>query len=99
MRRGKNYNSINDLKKWLINILPNKSDYKEREMKRVFQWRRYLEWNDLTTQEKLTAKRIILIPIIALPLLAIIRAYTPLIVIGLMVWLFYRYFEKGKLMK
>ena len=34
-------------------------------MKRVFQWRRYLEWNDLTGEEKLVAKRFLLVPLIA----------------------------------
>ncbi len=90
---------MDDLKMWFLNNFDRNRSYKGREMKRVFQWRRYFEWNDLTTQEKLTAKRILLIPILAFPLLAIIRAYTSIIVVALIIWLLYRKFEKGTITK
>ncbi|KGG14163.1 hypothetical protein EV05_0052 [Prochlorococcus sp. MIT 0601] len=68
-------------------------------MKRVFQWRRYLGWKDLTDQEKLVTKRVLIIPLIAFPILSMIRAYTPLIITGLTILFLYRFFEKGKLFK
>ena len=37
----------------------------DREMKRVFQLKRYLEWIDLTPEEKISVKRFLLIPIFA----------------------------------
>tara|TARA_Y100001968_G_scaffold198597_1_gene182194 strand:+ start:577 stop:876 length:300 start_codon:yes stop_codon:yes gene_type:complete len=99
MKRVRNINLINEIKKWFVNILHPKEAYKGREMKRIFQWRRYLDWKSLTTQEKLAAKRILLIPILAFPLLAMIRFYTPIIVTGLIVWFLYRLLEKKSLSK
>ena len=90
---------MKDFREWLLNSLYEHKNNKGREMKRIFQWRRYLEWKDLTAQEKLTAKRILLIPVLAFLVLAMIRAYTPIIITGLIVWFLYRKFEKGGLMK
>ncbi len=90
---------MEDFTKWLRHTFDGNKGNKGREMKRVFQWRRYLEWNNLTVQEKLTTKRILLIPVVALPVLAIIRAYTPIIVTGLIMWFLYRKLEKGGLTK
>ena len=90
---------MEDFIQWFSNILYRGKDNKGREMKRVFQWRRYLEWRDLTDQEKITAKRILLLPLLAIPILAIIRTYTPLIVTGLIVWYLYKKHEKGGLIK
>ena len=45
---------LNDLKV-LFNSFLSRPEYKGRQMKRVFQWRRYLEWKDLTVEEKLSA--------------------------------------------
>ena len=47
-----------DLLKELFNTFSNKAKYKDREMKRVFQWRRYLEWEGLSKHEELAAKRL-----------------------------------------
>ena len=44
-----------DLFKKLIIAFRDKREYKSREMKRVFQWRRYLEWKELTYEEKLSS--------------------------------------------
>ena len=91
--------NMEDFVKWLRkNFFMNKA-YNERKMKRVFQWERYLEWKNLTADERLNARRIILIPIIAFPLLQIIKFYTPLILTALLIWLLYRHFEKGNITK
>ena len=91
--------SMDDFKQWFSNIFEGHKVNKGREMKRVFQLRRYLEWQDLTAQEKLTVKRILLIPVLAIPILGIIRIYSPLILTGLIMWFLYRRFEKGGLTK
>ena len=88
---------MNDFKQWLRDSLYRHRSNKDREMKRIFQWKRYFEWKDLTDQEKLSAKRILLIPVLALPVLGIIRSYTPIIVTGLIMWFLYRKFEKNGL--
>ena len=92
----KDFNSVDAFTKWLFGHLDNKRGANKSEMKRVFQWERYLDWKSLTDQEKLNAKRILLVPIIAIPLLTIIRIYKPIIITGLIIWLLYRWFEKRK---
>ena len=85
--------------KELLNNLGIKAKSKDREMKRVFQWRRYLDWKDLTKEEKLAAKRLLFVPIGAYFVFAFINqyAFTLLFLIGL--YFAYKKFEKGKLSK
>ena len=68
-------------------------------MKRVFQWRRYLEWRDLTPEEKLSAKRFLLIPVFAYLILGILNQNFSLIVLFLVGYVLYKKFEKGGIVK
>ena len=65
-----------DLLKELLSTFSKKAKYKDREMKRVFQWRRYLEWEDLSKHEKLAAKRLLFVPIGAYYVFTFIHQYT-----------------------
>ena len=85
--------------KILFNNFFNKRESKGREMKRVFQWRRYLEWKDLTPEEKLSAKRLLLIPVFAYLILGIFNQNILLILLFLIGYVFYRKFEKGNIIK
>ena len=91
-------NRIDDLKIFL-NSFFNKRESKGREMKRVFQWRRYLEWRDLTSEEKLSAKRIFLIPVFAYFIIGIFNQNFSLIVLFLIGYVIYKKFEKGDIEK
>tara|TARA_Y100001968_G_C18912640_1_gene505967 strand:+ start:177 stop:383 length:207 start_codon:yes stop_codon:yes gene_type:complete len=68
-------------------------------MKRVFQWKRYLDWKNLSLEEKLTIKRFLLLPIVAYFFLGFIyqNAFAFIFLIG--GYLVYKKFEKGKLKK
>ena len=77
----------------------NRQKPKQREMKRVFQWRRYLEWKDLTPEEKLSAKRVLLIPVFAYLIIVIFNQNFSLIVLFLIGYVFYKKFEKGGIKK
>lgn len=68
-------------------------------MKRVFQWRRYLEWKDLTPEEKLSAKRFLLIPVFAYLIISIFNQNFTLIVLFLTGYVLYKKFEKGNIFK
>ena len=68
-------------------------------MKRVFQWRRYLEWKDLTPEEKLSAKRFILIPVFAYLISGIFNQNFSLIVLLLIGYLLYKKYDKGGIFK
>ena len=68
-------------------------------MKRVFQWRRYLEWKDLTTEEKLSAKRLLLVPVFAYLIIGIFDQNLFLIVLLLIGYVLYKTWEKGGIIK
>ena len=91
-------NHIDNLKV-LINSFFNMHEPKKREMKRIFQWRRYLDWKDLTPEEKLTAKRLLLVPLCAYLIMGIFNQNFSLIVLFLIGYVLYRKFEKGGIVK
>ena len=88
-----------DFFKELLNIFSTSRKYKDRKMKRVFQLRRYLEWKDLTPEEKLSAKRILFVPIAAYFVFIFINQYSLTFVYLICLYLAYKKFEKGKLTK
>ena len=89
---------FDDLKN-LLNIFFNRRESTGREMKRVFQWRRYLEWKDLTPEEKLSAKRFLLIPVFAYIMIGIFNQNLSLIVLFLIGYVLYKKFEKRGIVK
>jgi len=91
-------NRLNDLKIILNSFFYGRKE-KGREMKRVFQWRRYLEWRDLTPEEKLSAKRFLLIPVFAYLIIGIFNQNFSLIVIFLIGYVLYKKYEKGGIAK
>tara|TARA_B100000214_G_C23858180_1_gene576753 strand:- start:77 stop:358 length:282 start_codon:yes stop_codon:yes gene_type:complete len=91
-------NSLEDLRN-LLNSYFNRKEPKERKMKRVFQWRRYLDWNDLTNEEKLSAKRFLLIPILAYFIIGIFNQNFSLIILLLIGYVLYKKFERGGIEK
>ncbi len=91
-------NSLDDLK-FLFHSFFNREKTIPRKMKRVFQWRRYLEWKDLTSEERISAKRFLLIPVFAYLIISIFNQNFLLIVVLLIGYLLYRKFEKRGLAK
>ena len=89
---------VDDLK-ILINSFFNKRAYKRREMKRVFQLRRYIEWRDLTPEEKLSAKRFLLIPIFTYLIIWIFNENFNLIVLSLIGYVLYKKLGKESILK
>tara|TARA_Y100001968_G_scaffold163744_1_gene149805 strand:+ start:273 stop:554 length:282 start_codon:yes stop_codon:yes gene_type:complete len=91
-------NRLDNLK-FLFNSLFKREKPHEREMKRVFQWRRYLKWNDLTPEEKLSAKRFLLVPVFAYLIIGILNQNFSLIVFFLIGYVLYKKYEKGGIVK
>ena len=91
-------NHLDDLK-FLFKSLFNRGKQNKRTMKRVFQWRRYLEWKDLTYEEKLSAKRFLLVPVFAYLIIGIFNQNFSLIVLFLIGYVLYKKFEKGGITK
>ncbi len=91
-------NRLDDLKA-LLNSFFKREEPKAREMKRVFQWRRYLEWKNLSQEEKLSAKRFLLIPVFAYLIIDIFNKNLSLIVLLLFGYVIYKKFEKENIIK
>ena len=91
--------NISDDLKVILNRLFKAQSPKRREMKRVFQWKRYLDWKDLTTDEKLSVKRFLLIPIYAYLIVGIFNQNFSLIVLLLIGYVLYKKFERGGIQK
>ena len=91
-------NQFDDLR-FLFNSRFKRQKTKGREMKRVFQWRRYLEWKDLTHEEKLSAKRFLLVPVFAYLIIGVFNQNFSFIVLCLIVYVLYKKFEKGNIEK
>tara|TARA_Y100001968_G_C19309522_1_gene693405 strand:- start:131 stop:415 length:285 start_codon:yes stop_codon:yes gene_type:complete len=92
-------NRFNDLRDVINGFFNTKNEPNGRQMKRVFQWRRYLEWKDLTHEEKLSAKRFLLIPVFAYLIIGFFNQNFSLIFIFLIGYLLYKKFEKGSIVK
>ena len=90
--------SLDDLRS-LFNTFLNREKPHGRQMKRVFQLRRYLDWNDLTDEEKLSAKRFLLLPVFAYLIIGAFNQNFSLIVLFLIGYLLYKKFEKGGIEK
>ena len=91
-------NFLNDLKS-LFNVFYTNEKTNGRKMKRVFQLRRYIEWKDLSYEEKLSAKRFLLIPIFAYLIIDVLNQNLFLIVLFLIGYFIYQKFEKGNILK
>ena len=91
--------NISDDLKVILNRFFKAQAPKRREMKRVFQWKRYLDWKDLTTDEKLSFKRFLLIPIYAYLIVGIFNQNFSLIVLLLIGYVLYKKFERGGIQK
>ena len=91
--------TLKEFLKELFDQSSKKGSYKDRKMKRVFQWRRYIEWKDLTHDEKLGVKRFILLPIFAYFVISFINQYFFPIAFLLCLYFAYKKLEKGNLTK
>ena len=91
-------NRLDDLRVLFHSFL-NRNHTTRRQMIRVFQWKRYLEWNELSTEEKLSAKRFLLVPVFAYLIIGILNQNFSLIVLFLIGYALYKNFEKGNIKK
>ena len=91
--------NISDDLKILLNRFSKAQAPKSREMKRVFQWKRYLDWKELTAEEKLSVKRVLLVPIYAYLIVGIFNQNFSLIVLLLIGYVLYKKFERGGIQK
>ena len=86
-------NTLYDLKVFFDNFFTREKTY-GRKMKRVFQWRRYILWKELTPEEKLSAKRFLLLPVFTYLIIWVLNQNLSLIILLLIGYTMYKKFEK-----
>ena len=85
--------------RFFFNRFFNGGKSNRRKMKRIFQWKRYLEWRDLTPEEKLSAKRFLFLPVFAYLIIGIFNQNFLLIVLFLIGYVLYKKLEKGRIIR
>ena len=76
-----------------------KKNNKNRRIKKIFQWREYLNWKKMTVQQKINFKRACLFPLAAYFIYSFLLEFTYPILIILFICFVVRYMNKNKLIK
>ena len=76
-----------------------KKNNKNRRIKKIFQWREYLNWKKMTVQQKINFKRACLFPLAAYFIYSFLLEFTYPILIILFICFLVRYINKNKLIK
>ena len=76
-----------------------KKNNKNRRIKKIFQWREYLNWKKMTVQQKINFKRACLFPLAAYFIYSFLLEFTYPIIIILFICFLVRYMNKNKLIK
>ena len=76
-----------------------KKNNKNRRIKKIFQWREYLNWKKMTAQQKINFKRACLFPLAAYFIYSFLLEYTFPILIILFITYLVRFMNKNKLIK
>ena len=76
-----------------------KKNNKNRPIKKIFQWREYLNWKKMTRQQKINFKRACLFPFAAYFIYAFLLEFTYPILIIIFICFLARFKNKNKLTK
>ncbi len=91
----KHFDNIRDL----LYSLFYKHNNKDRKLQRIFQWSRYFDWKDLTPEEKLSAKRLLFLPVLAYLILTFFNENFLMIVLLIFGYMLYKKFESTNITK
>ena len=72
---------------------------RERNMRKIFQWQEYLNWKDLSPQQKINFKRACLFPLLVYIVYSFLEKFTFSILIIIAFYFYIRYRNKNKLTK
>ena len=73
--------------------------YKERKMKKIFQWREYLDWEKKTSTQKINFKRACLFPFLVYFVYVFLFQYSLAILIVMGIYFLVRFKNRNKLNK
>ena len=74
-------------------------NYKERKMKKIFQWKDYLNWKKMTLAQKINFKRTCLFPFLAYIVYFFLLKYSIAILIIIGVYYLVRFKNRNKINK
>ena len=74
-------------------------NYKKRKMKKIFQWREYLNWKNMTATQKLNFKRACLFPFLVYIVYVFLFNYSMAILIVLGIYYVIRFINRKKINK
>ena len=74
-------------------------NFKKRKMKKIFQWKEYLNWNNMTSTQKINFKRACLFPFLIYIVYFFLLKYSIAILIIIGIYLFLRFKNRNKLDK
>ena len=72
---------------------------RERNMRKIFQWQEYLNWRELTPQQKVNFKRACLFPFLVYIVYSFLEKFTLPILIIIAFYFYIRHINKNKLSK
>ena len=74
-------------------------NYKERKMKKIFQWRDYLNWQKMTSAQKINFKRACLFPFLVYVVYVFLMKYSMAIIIIIGIYYLVRFINRKKINK
>ena len=72
---------------------------KERKMKKIFQWKDYLNWNEMTSTQRINFKRACLFPFLVYIVYVFLLKYSISILIVIGIYFLVRFKDRKKLNK
>ena len=74
-------------------------NYKERKMKKIFQWKEYLNWKKMTSTQKINLKRACLFPFLVYIVYVFLVKYSMAILLVIGIYFLVRFKNRKKLKK
>ena len=74
-------------------------NYKDRKMKKIFQWRDYLNWKKMTSAQKINFKRACLFPFLVYLVYVFLLKYSIAILIIVGIYYLLRFINRNKINK
>ena len=74
-------------------------EYRERKMKKIFQWQEYLNWRKMSPKQKINFKRAALFPFLVYIVYIFLYQYSMAILLIIGIYFFMRFMNRNKLSK
>ena len=74
-------------------------NYKNRKMKKIFQWKEYLNWKKMSSSQKINFKRACLFPFLVYVVYVFLLKYTIAILILISIYYLLRFKNRKKIKK